>query len=617
VHLINPHKIVARAQQVDSHNAVVATDGELLVRFTRHADHRAFAQIVERHGGLVWIVCRDMLRHHQDVEDAFQATFLVLAERAKSIRSSDSAAAWLHRVAQRTALAARRKRARQREEELVEEIAETTDGPAAISHRELIYVLLDELRKLPDRYQVPLVLRYFERMSRQAIAAYTDLTVAQIQGRLVRGRRMLRSRMLRRGVSLSLATGAVADVTTEAANTVTPAVASVTAKRCLARKTSGDTTGITPMALWLANQGARTMWLASILKTVATISAVLAVAGITWAVEGSGGSGNAKLPTTAAAKAELAVVAPNAASAKGVSQTTPTSVNAIADALDQNATNVENNLFDNNIQIGELSADIELLQLQKSHIQRDLESINIALLPLKRDSDSADEATRTNVAVLEKQSATLQNEFKNAARQIAEKTSAVDNRQRKEKRAQDLLDNIDRLRSQLDMQRILDSATAGSGSSTASAAGDYRIQPQDALAIHAIGAFADQPIGDSYYVEPMGTVALGPKYGRVKVAGLTILEAEEAIKKKLSEVIAPENLAVQATIAASRAPATQSLLSQRFPNQPVHITTEASTDNMQPASGTTQQSQRIQELQRETESLRKENADLKKKLGSG
>jgi RNA polymerase sigma factor (sigma-70 family) len=612
VHLINPHKIATQALRNGEPEAVVATDGELLVRFARHADHRAFAQIVERHGGLVWIVCRDMLRHHQDVEDAFQATFLVLAERANSIRSSDSAAAWLHRVAQRTALSARRKRARQREEELLEDTSKKDDGSEAISHRELIYVLLDELRKLPDRYQVPLVLRYFERMSRQAIAAHTDSTIAQIQGRLVRGRRMLRSRMLRRGVSLSLATGAVAGVSTEAESAITPAIANVTARRCLARKTSGDTTGITPMALWLANQGARTMWLASVLKTTATISAVLFVAGITWAVE-SGGGGNAQSSATASTKTDLAVITPNAGAAKDA--THPTSANVIADELDRNAANLDLELNRNIDEKADLSAELEWQQLQKASIQRELEAVNDAFGPLNPDLDSADEAARKHVAAMEQRLGTLQKEFKKSVRQIAEITAAVDQRQRKVKRSQDLLDNIDRLRSQLDMQRILDSATATPASPTAPPASDYRIQPQDILAIQAIGALADQPVGDAYYVEPMGTVALGPAYGRVKVVGLTILEAEEAIKKKLSEVVAPENLKVQATIVASRAATSQSLPAQQFSNQPPRITVDAATDNMQQASETAHQTQVIQQLQHESEALRKENADLKKKLG--
>src|SRR5207248_1669100 len=185
-------------------------------RFVRHHDHWAFAEIVERHGRLVWMICRQVLRHHQDVEDAFQATFLILAQRARTIRSSDSTAAWLYKVAMRTALSARRKRQRRREEPLV---ADPPVGPAVlpiIDDREMLYVLLQEMRMLPERYQTPLVMRYLEGQSRRAIAEQTDSTVSQIQGRLARGRRLLRSRFLRRGVSLSLAAGAVASTSASA-----------------------------------------------------------------------------------------------------------------------------------------------------------------------------------------------------------------------------------------------------------------------------------------------------------------------------------------------------------------------------------------------------------------
>src|SRR5437879_3775935 len=79
-------------------------DRELLHRFARHRDERAFAQLVERHGGLVMGVCRRVLQHTQEAEDAFQATFLVLAKKAGSIRKGASLSSWLHGVARRTSL---------------------------------------------------------------------------------------------------------------------------------------------------------------------------------------------------------------------------------------------------------------------------------------------------------------------------------------------------------------------------------------------------------------------------------------------------------------------------------------------------------------------------------
>ncbi|MEX2168860.1 MAG: sigma-70 family RNA polymerase sigma factor [Pirellulales bacterium] len=262
--------------------AVFATDGELLMRFERHRDEQAFAEVIERHGRLVWIVCQQSLRHHQDVEDAFQATFLILAQRATTIRASDSAAAWLYRVAQRTAIAARRRRSRRREESLTAEPPQGEEALPVIHDRQMLYVLMEELRALPERYQTPLVLRYFEGQSRRAIAEQTDSTLAQIQGRLVRGRRMLRSRLIRRGVSLSLATGVVSTASTTASAAVSPSLVAATAACSCSFITSGATGGASPAAVELSKQGLNAMWYASVTK-VATVAATLIVGlGVAW-----------------------------------------------------------------------------------------------------------------------------------------------------------------------------------------------------------------------------------------------------------------------------------------------------------------------------------------------
>src|SRR5262249_57466049 len=93
------------------------TNGELLTQFTEQHDEEAFAILVRRHGGLVQGVCRSVLHHQQDAEDATQATFLVLARRAASIRRSESLGGWLHGVAYRIGCRARAQTARRRRKE--------------------------------------------------------------------------------------------------------------------------------------------------------------------------------------------------------------------------------------------------------------------------------------------------------------------------------------------------------------------------------------------------------------------------------------------------------------------------------------------------------------------
>src|SRR5262245_50694085 len=125
-----------------------AADAELLERFARgHED--AFAAIVRRHGAMVLGVCRRLLDHEQDAEDACQAVFLVLARKACSIRKKASLGSWLHGVAYRIATKLRRELARRRDRERpVDDTARTDHGD--VSWREVRAILDEELQRLPE-----------------------------------------------------------------------------------------------------------------------------------------------------------------------------------------------------------------------------------------------------------------------------------------------------------------------------------------------------------------------------------------------------------------------------------------------------------------------------------
>ncbi len=258
--------------------AIGTTDGELLLRFSKHGCQQSFAQLVDAHGPLVWATCRQVLCHHDDVEDAFQATFLILARRANDIRASDSAAPWLYRVAYRTSLALSRQRRANPTEPLGDrEVLDDRPDPLEHLHQQhMVAVLVEELRALPDRYQAPLVLCYLEGRSRQGVAELLDCTVATVKGRLARGRQLLRQRLARRGVALSLASGAAATAVVQAQSALAGSpLPAATASAALSPTAPLGDLGISTTVSQLVNQGVSAMTYASLFKPCAVIAATL------------------------------------------------------------------------------------------------------------------------------------------------------------------------------------------------------------------------------------------------------------------------------------------------------------------------------------------------------
>jgi RNA polymerase sigma factor (sigma-70 family) len=177
------------------------SDGQLLQRYTAEHDEAAFGELVRRHGPLVLGVCRRVLHNHHDAEDAFQATFLVLARRAASI-SPEAVGCWLHRVAYHAALKARlRLTARQRRERQARSSASAADPLVDVTARELVTVLDEELQRLPERQRSPLVLCYLEGKTRDEAAQQLGWSLGTLKRRLEQGREYLRARLARRGLT--------------------------------------------------------------------------------------------------------------------------------------------------------------------------------------------------------------------------------------------------------------------------------------------------------------------------------------------------------------------------------------------------------------------------------
>jgi RNA polymerase sigma-70 factor (ECF subfamily) len=213
-------------------------DQNLLERFVRQQDEAAFAALLERHGPMVLGVGRRALADEHLAEDVFQATFLVLARRAGSIRKRPSLGSWLHGVALRLARKARAEATRAGRGD-VRPGPDTPPGPAAeASWREVRQILDEELQRLPERYRLPLVLCYLEGWTRDEVAAALGWTPGRLKGLLERGRERLRGRLIRRGLAPAAAgTALLAD--TALAALVPPFLAGAT-RRAALRLAAGE-----------------------------------------------------------------------------------------------------------------------------------------------------------------------------------------------------------------------------------------------------------------------------------------------------------------------------------------------------------------------------------------
>src|SRR4051812_21432331 len=177
------------------------SDEQLLDRFINQDDEAAeaaFRAIVVRHGPMVLGVCRHVLNQLQDAEDAFQATFLVLARKAGSIRDRRVLARWLYEVAYRIAMRAKTNGVRRRAHERQGGEMAATVSIDDHSWRELRPVLHDEVNRLPEKYRLPVILCYLEGKTNEEVSQLLHWPVGTVKGRLSRARDLLRSRLTRR-----------------------------------------------------------------------------------------------------------------------------------------------------------------------------------------------------------------------------------------------------------------------------------------------------------------------------------------------------------------------------------------------------------------------------------
>ena len=181
--------------------AVGLGDAQLLARYNDSRDEAAFAALVARHGPMVLATCRAILKHEHDVEDAFQATFLVLARKARSVRGGDALGGWLHRVAYRASIrargAARRRRHREAEAAAMTPLHSAPTDLAT----DVAAILHEEVDRLPEKHRLPVVLCDLEGLTYEQAAGRLRWTVPTLRCRLAKARRQLDGRLDRRGIT--------------------------------------------------------------------------------------------------------------------------------------------------------------------------------------------------------------------------------------------------------------------------------------------------------------------------------------------------------------------------------------------------------------------------------
>lgn len=262
-----------------------APDADILLQFITSRDEAAFRCLVERYRGLVMGVCRSILSSTHDADDAFQATFLILAQRAGSIRRLSSFAGWLQRVAYRTAIGLAKRRSKRRELPLKHDLVLPRTDLEAIQRRELARTIHEELGAIPQRLRDALILCHLEGISRRQAAEILECTESAVKARLARGRKMLRMRLMRRGISLSVGLCAI-DIACEHAMAATPqklvsCTVEIVSDYTSTQAASGPSV---PQAITIANTGVRNMAIRSLVAPT-LLALMLALAGGTLALQ--------------------------------------------------------------------------------------------------------------------------------------------------------------------------------------------------------------------------------------------------------------------------------------------------------------------------------------------
>jgi RNA polymerase sigma factor (sigma-70 family) len=281
------NKVIDHLQRTLSPPEGSLTDGQLLARFVSTRDEASFTALVRRHGAMVLAVCLRRLRHAQDAEDCFQATFLVLARKAATVLKRESVGSFLYGVAYRIALKAKAMQVHRRAyEQQVREMPHPQVLP--VESQDWLPWLDHELNLLPESYRAVIVACDLEGQSRKEVARFLGLPEGTVSSRLARGRRLLAKRLSRYGLALS--GSALAIALSEGAVSAVPApLVSSTVK--IALLVVAGELAVVPTSVGILMKGAlKTMFLAKLKLVVGAVMVVAALGSTSLAYRATGQS---------------------------------------------------------------------------------------------------------------------------------------------------------------------------------------------------------------------------------------------------------------------------------------------------------------------------------------
>ena len=563
-------------------NVLTPTDAELLLQFAQHQDEAAFRVLVERHGPLVLGTCRQILRQEHDVDDAFQATFLVLALKARTINRTASIASWLYRVAFRTAMRAAKQRQRRQTESIREDAAVSDDPLVKIHEQAINKALHEELTSLPDSYRAPLVLCYLQHRSRQEAANELECTESSVKARLARGKRMLRLKLARRGIGLSIAVGLVSQDVAEASVPLTTEIVARTVSVCSVAATKGvpPVSDCSHQVVTLAKQGIQTMIVPSIVKSTAAVFAVgVAVATISInAEDGTNRVGRAlsegpavTLPVEPdgqiATEATTAIASPaelpqDAVIATMVQAAPSSAARPVKPPTDRGRTRPPESVPVSprvpatpwmqpnppTAMNGEqFNLEMKKLANQRQYLLAKAKGYEVLAEAYKSKSTNETGGGYSRFEVMEARGQWMlnsaeSNRLRGEADLIEDSATLLQKQREATVATPPTPARIPNANPRANYSNSMPSHRRAPVSQTAP-----KLQSGQQVKIHASGTMPDEPINGMFTIEPQtGSVALGPSYGRVKVEGLELLEAEEAILHHLEEML--KNPKVQVTV---------------------------------------------------------------------